>query len=77
MKSPDLDRMRSEKLLSLEEFLKSYNQDLPATFLRATLPLLREFRETYASLFKNTDQWSLDQHRKKVMDWLPSRTKIS
>ena len=77
MRLPDLDRIRSEKLLSLPDFLKSYNEGLPADFPRASLALLREFREVHASLFKRNDSWSLDQHRKVVMNWLPSRLKTS
>lgn len=77
MKTPDLDRARSEESLSLPNFLKSYNAVLPLEFPRASLALLREFRKTHSTLFKSADVWSLDQHRKKVMDWLPSRLKVS
>jgi hypothetical protein len=76
MRLPDLDRERSEKSLSLSEFLKSYNEGLPLEFPRASLALLREFKVAHAALFKNSDSWSLDQHRKVVMNWLPSRCKI-
>ena len=72
MKRPDIDKERSEKSLSLSSFLKSYNEGLPLAFPRASLPLLREFREAHKTIFKGNDSWSLDQHRKKVMDWLPS-----
>ncbi len=75
MKLPDLDRIRSETSLSIEEFLACYNDDLPDQFPRATKPLLEEFRRDHASLFVRTDAWSLDQHRKKIMDWLPARVK--
>jgi len=73
MKLPDLDKINSEKALSLSEFLKSYNEGLPAQFPRASLPLLREFKKEHTALFKRGDSWSLDQHRKVVMNWLPSR----
>lgn len=76
MKLPDLDRLRSERELSLADFLKSYNEKLPTQFPRASLALLREFKESHDVLFKG-DVWSLDQHRKKVMDWLPSRLKTA
>jgi hypothetical protein len=75
MRLPDLDRERSEKSLSLQDFLKSYNEDLPPQFPRASLPLLKEFKKEHATLFKHNNSWSLDQHRKVVMNWLPSRTK--
>lgn len=73
MKLPDLDRARSEKHISFAEFLKSYNKDLPTQFPRATLALLREFKREHTTLFKEGNSWSLDQHRKKVMDWLTTR----
>lgn len=60
-----------EMQMSISDFLKSYNQNMPATFPRATLSLLNSFRETHATIFKHGDLWSLDQHRKKLMDWLP------
>ncbi len=73
MKLPDLDRLRSEKTRSFAEFLKLYNESLPATFPRASAALLREFRKSHTSLFKADEAWSLDIHRKKVMDWLRTR----
>jgi len=77
MKLPDLDKIRSEKSLTFSQFLKSYNEDLPAGFPQASLPLLREFKKAHTTLFKGENVWSLDQHRKKVMDWLVSRTRVS
>lgn len=76
MKTPDVDRARSEEQLSLPNFLKSYNNVLPLEFPRASLALLREFQKAHSTLFKSNGSWSLDQHRKKVMDWLPSRLKV-
>lgn len=75
MKLPDLDRVRSEKRRTLVEFLRSYNEGLPSQFPQASLPLLREFQKENKALFKNDAVWSLEQHRKKVMDWLTVRTK--
>ncbi len=76
MRPPDLDRARSEKHLAVGEFLKIYNDEIPASFPKATLPLLQEFRKNNEALFKRDSAWSLDLHRKKVMDWLPSRLRI-
>jgi len=75
MKAPDLDRERCERKLSINDFLKSYNENLPARFPRASLTFLREFKKTYPALFNGSETWSLDRHRKKFMDWLPQRTK--
>lgn len=75
MKGPDLDKERSEKKLSLADFLKAYNEKLPEAFPRASVSYLRLFGETYPSLFKEAGVWSLDLHRKRFMDWLPSHIK--
>lgn len=77
MKLPDLDRARSEKSLSFGEFLKAYNEKLPAEFPQASTPLLKEFKKNHANLFKDDNAWSLDVHRKKVMDWLTAKTRVS
>lgn len=66
----DLDKERSEQPRTLAEFLKLYNENLPLAFPRASLALLEEFREAHASFFKSKGEWSLELHRKKVMDWL-------
>lgn len=58
-------------LISVTEFLESYNKNMPVGWPRATSSLLQKFRDAHSSLFTHGDQWSLDQHRKKLMDWLP------
>ena len=74
MRTPDLDRLRSEKKRSLADFLALYNENLPAAFPKASMELLEEFKSTHAALFpRRGNGWSLDQHRRKVMDWLRSR----
>ena len=77
MKKRDLDRENSEMLISLQDFLESYNKTIPGEFPHATTALLKEFRSTYNSLFKNKSLWSLNEHRKKVMDWLSQRTTLT
>lgn len=77
MRLPDLDKERSEKRLSFSDFMRSYNEDLPLNFPRVSLALLKEFRKAHTALFKDANSWSLDQHRKKVMDWLVSRNRVS
>lgn len=64
------ERERSERKLSLTDFLKTYNEDLPEQFTQATIPLLRKFQEDSPSLFKDGDVWSLDKHRKQFMEWV-------
>jgi len=70
-------RLLNEMPLSLLEFLGSYNKNMPASFPRATAALLEEFQEEHPTLFKRNNMWSLDQHRKKVLDWLPRKRDIS
>ena len=70
MKAPDLDKERSEKSHTLAEFLKLYNENLPLPFPRVSVAQLIKFRSAHPGFFKSYDVWSLDLHRKKVMDWL-------
>ncbi|KKU81314.1 MAG: hypothetical protein UY07_C0021G0019 [Parcubacteria group bacterium GW2011_GWA1_47_8] len=59
------------ELITLSEFLESYNKNMPDSFPRASAPLLKKFQDAHATLFTHGDLWSLDQHRKKIIDWLP------
>ena len=60
----------SETLLTSKEFLKSYNSTIPNGFPKATSVLLQKYKAGHTSLFKHEDQWSLADHRKRIMDWL-------
>ena len=68
---PDLEKERSEKILSIEEFLIAYNTNLPKTFPQVSLHSLMHFNEANQKLFKDNNDWTLGKHRKRVMDWLP------
>lgn len=61
----------SEVQISLGDFLRSYNKNIPEGFPHASETLLKRFKEEHVSFFKHGDFWSLDEHRKKIMDWLP------
>ena len=61
----------SEERVPLLTFLKSYSENLPASFPRPSLAQLKEFKASHPLFFKHGSLWSLDEHRKKVMDWLP------
>ena len=63
--------------MSLLDFLESYNKNMPRSFPLVSIQLLKEFKEVHSTLFKNSDLWSLEQHRKKVMDWLPQNISVS
>lgn len=73
MRAPNLDRERSEQKRTLAGFVELYNENLPLAFPRASIELLKEFRSAHLSLFPTGKGWTLDQHRRKVMDWLHSR----
>lgn len=77
MKGPDADRLRSEKKHSLARFVAIYNEGLPREYPRASSALLELYRRTYPSQFRPDDLWSLDKHRKKVMNWIPVHLKMT
>jgi hypothetical protein len=60
-----------EDQITLKQFLESFNKNMPSTFLQVTEADLLKFKEAHEGLFKNGESWSLDQHRKKIIDWLP------
>lgn len=60
----------SQMQVPLLVFLESYNQNIPASFPRASVALLKKFQDTHPMLFKNGDMWSIAQHRKRLVDWL-------
>ncbi len=49
-----------------------YNKNIPENLPRVTIKMLREFQAQNPSLFKHGNAWSIERHRKKVMDWLYS-----
>ena len=57
---------------SLLVFMESYNKSIPVSFPLVSIKMLKKFQTLHPVLFKNSDEWSIDKHRKKVMDWLPS-----
>lgn len=75
LKHPDLEKERSERKLTAEEFLDLYNENLPERFPNATVELMSEFRDSHKNLFKHKNFWSLGEHRKKLMDWLSQNVK--
>lgn len=68
----------NEIQISLQEFLESFNHNMPSSFPKVTEAQLLKFKESHAAFFKGgANTWSLDQHRKKVIDWLPRNTEVS
>jgi len=58
---------------SLAVFVQYYNQNIPAQSPKASVEALERFKADHAELFKDSNEWTIDKHRKKVMDWLTSR----
>lgn len=56
----------------LSKFAEEYNKNIPDGFPHATLKILQKFKEAYPTLFKDKGDWTVDKHRKKLMDWLAS-----
>ena len=71
LKKPEKETHSSLIEITLAEFLASYNKNMPESFPRVTTALLLRFKELHPALFKKGDAWTLDQHRKKVFEWLP------
>jgi hypothetical protein len=72
-KKNDIDETRIKH--STIDFVEYYNENIPSKsklFPPATMEALRRFRATHPALFANSRKWTVDRHRKKVMDWLIS-----
>ena len=69
----ELDKNMVE--MDTKMFKNDYNESIPDAFPRVSVTILNLFQSTYPSLFKGKKQWTIDKHRKKVMDWLASYDK--
>ncbi len=58
-------------------FMASYNASIPVDFPHPSAKILKAFQALHPTLFKHGDEWSIDKHRKRLMDWLPSQTALS
>jgi hypothetical protein len=72
MKRKSFESELNQAKTPMLEFIEAYNKTLPASFPRATPEALEQFRQTHTILFKGRAGWSVDKHRKRVMDWLSS-----
>lgn len=73
MKSKSNEFEQNQLSTSLAVFIENYNNNVPEGFPRATSKALKEFQITHSALFKNPDDWSIEKHRKRLMDWLFSQ----
>ncbi|OHB17597.1 MAG: hypothetical protein A2734_01075 [Parcubacteria group bacterium RIFCSPHIGHO2_01_FULL_40_30] len=73
MKSKSNELEQNQAMTSLVVFIENYNKSIPKDFPRATTKALKEFQITHSALFKRPDDWSIEKHRKRLMDWLFSQ----
>ena len=73
MKSKSNELEQNQAITSLVVFIEAYNKSIPKDFPRATNKALKEFQVTHSTLFKRADDWSIEKHRKRLMDWLFSQ----
>lgn len=73
MKRKHLEQEINQVVVSTVGFMEAYNKKLPKGFPEASVRNLEEFYKGHSLLFKNGyNKWSIDKHRKRVMDWLSS-----
>lgn len=71
-KQPDANSIGTSAAI----FIQYYNENIPGLFPQATVKTLEKFRATHPTLFKESNEWIIDKHRKKFMDWLVSNRNI-
>lgn len=71
MKKISRKMMPGEAFLTNDEFLESYNKNMPQGYPHVSLAILQKFKDGHLPLFKANGLWSLDHHRKRMIDWLP------
>jgi hypothetical protein len=70
MRSKNVEHERNQVKTTSTDFLESYNTMIPFGFPKATTALMKKFQASHPLLFKHGDSWSIDKHRKRLMDWL-------
>lgn len=60
-----------ERMMTEEEFMESFNKNMPSGYPHVTKDILTKFKAIHPGLFKGNGSWSLDTHRKRMIEWLP------
>jgi len=68
----NIEQEISQIIVTTSAFVASYNRDIPKGYPEASVENLEQFYKAHPLLFKNGRKWSMDRHRKRVMDWLAS-----
>jgi hypothetical protein len=61
----------NETPLTATEFLESFNSNMPLGYPHVTLDIMKKFQQAHQSLFKKPNIWTLELHRKRMIQWLP------
>lgn len=61
----------NETPMTAHEFLKSFNDNMPKGYPLVTMEILAKFKLAHPQLFKVPNRWTLDLHRKRMIEWLP------
>lgn len=58
------------------EFMESFNHNMPDGYPLVTIEIMEKFKLAHPTLFKGRSRWNLDQHRKRMIEWLPQNLNI-
>ena len=72
MKREDPILKQNQTKTTPEVFLEAYNKSIPESFPKASTKSLKAFQAAHPAIFKSGGEWSIELHRKKLMDWLPT-----
>ena len=72
MKRKSFESELNSAQTSIADFIEAYNKTIPPSFPRASAAALQQFQISHPILFKKGTGWSVDKHRKRLMDWLSS-----
>ena len=67
----------NETPLTAAQFMESFNANMPAGYPHVTLKIMEHFKLAHQNLFKKPDVWTLDLHRKRMIEWLPQHVSDS
>lgn len=76
MKKKDEELERNKLVTSPDAFIELYNRTVPSGYTRVTIKILNKFRAAHPAIFKYDSGWSIDKHRKRLMDWLFSNSDV-
>jgi len=73
MKKRDIVLEFNQAMTTPAIFIEAYNKTIPTHYPKASIGILKQFQQAHPALFKRADAWSIEKHRKRLMDWLSSR----